>query len=92
MIHELFPSLTETASGSHPCCVVSVTYDRTSYFHGGNTGSNPVGDANKRNHFEDSTSFAARPQTSTYTSFFPSPGESSLTTLLCASRFSLLTA
>jgi hypothetical protein len=22
MIHELFPSLTETASGSHPCCVV----------------------------------------------------------------------
>src|SRR6266436_398593 len=30
MIHELFPSLTETASGSHPCCVVSVTYDRIS--------------------------------------------------------------
>jgi len=29
MIHELLPSLTETASGSHPCCVVSVTYDRT---------------------------------------------------------------
>jgi hypothetical protein len=46
MIHELFPFLTETASGSHPCCVVSVTYDRPSYFHGGNTGSNPVGDAN----------------------------------------------
>jgi hypothetical protein len=45
MIHELFPSLTETASGSHPCCVVSVTYHRPSYFHGGNTGSNPVGDA-----------------------------------------------
>jgi hypothetical protein len=22
MIHELFPSLSETASGSHPCCVV----------------------------------------------------------------------
>ncbi len=44
MIHELLPSLTETASGSHPCCVVSVTYDRT-HFHGGNTGSNPVGDA-----------------------------------------------
>jgi hypothetical protein len=35
MIHEAFPYLTETASGSHPCCVVSVTYDRTSYFHGG---------------------------------------------------------
>ncbi len=45
MIHELFPSLTETAFGSHPCRVVSVTYDRTSCFHGGNTGSNPVGDA-----------------------------------------------
>ena len=27
---------TETASGSHPCCVVSVTYDRTSSFHGDN--------------------------------------------------------
>ena len=46
MIHELFPSLTETASGSHPCCVVSVTYDRTQCFHGGNTGSNSVRDAN----------------------------------------------
>ena|SRR5215475_716407 len=28
MIHEAFPTLTETASGSHPCCVVSVTYAR----------------------------------------------------------------
>jgi hypothetical protein len=45
MIHEAFLTLTETALGSHPRCVVSVTYDRTSYFHGGNTGSNPVGDA-----------------------------------------------
>src|SRR5260370_41922304 len=44
MIHELLLSPTETASGSHPCRVVSVTYDRT-HFHGGNTGSNPVGDA-----------------------------------------------
>jgi hypothetical protein len=46
MIHEAFPFLTETASGSYPCCIVSVTYDRTQCFHGGNTGSNPVGDAN----------------------------------------------
>ena len=46
MIHELFPSLTETASGSHPCCVVSVTFDRTQCFHGANAGSNPAGDAN----------------------------------------------
>src|SRR6266849_7958473 len=45
MIHELLPSLTETASGSHPCCVVSVTYDRTQCFHGANAGSNPAGDA-----------------------------------------------
>ena len=46
MIHEDLPTLTETAFGSHPCCVVSVTYVRTHCFHGGNTGSNPVGDAN----------------------------------------------
>src|SRR5882762_7494808 len=45
MIHELLLSPTETASGSHPCCVVSVTYHRPSYFHGDNRGSNPVGDA-----------------------------------------------
>src|SRR5438309_9653553 len=45
MIHELLLSTTETASGSHPCCVVSVTYHRPSYFHGGNTTSNSVGDA-----------------------------------------------
>ena len=45
MIQEAFPCLTETASGSHPCSVVSVAYDQTSFFHGGNTGSNPVGDA-----------------------------------------------
>ncbi len=44
MIHEPFPSLTETAFGSHPCRVVSVTYRETAPFHGGNTGSNFVGD------------------------------------------------
>jgi hypothetical protein len=31
MIHELLLSLTETSSGSHPCCVVSVTYHRPSF-------------------------------------------------------------
>jgi hypothetical protein len=46
MIHEALPTHTETAFGSHPCCVVSVTYVWTHCFHGGNTGSNPVGDAN----------------------------------------------
>src|SRR6266481_7115937 len=53
MIHELLLSPTETASGSHPCCVVSVTYHRPSYFHGGNTGSNPVGDANKIKYLQE---------------------------------------
>ena len=47
MIHELLPTLTETALGSHPRCVVSISYDEPKSFHGGNTGSNPVGDANK---------------------------------------------
>ena len=45
MIHELFPSLSETASGSHPCCVVSVPYGLVATFHGANAGSNPAGDA-----------------------------------------------
>ena len=43
MIRELLLTLTENALGSHPRCVVSVTYRKI--FHGGNTGSNPVGDA-----------------------------------------------
>src|SRR5580704_19684193 len=47
MIHETFLYLTETAFGSHPCRVVSATYRTLRPFHGGNTGSNPVGDANK---------------------------------------------
>ena len=36
MIQELFPSLIETASGSHPCRVVSVTYRKLRPFHRGN--------------------------------------------------------
>ena len=52
MIHEALPTLTETSFGSHPCCVVSVTYVRTHCFHGGNTGSNPVGAAKAFNHFQ----------------------------------------
>jgi hypothetical protein len=46
MIHETLLYLTETAFGSHPCRVVSATYLTLRPFHGGNTGSNPVGDAN----------------------------------------------
>jgi hypothetical protein len=45
MTHELVPHLTESASSSHPCRVVSVTYDQLRPFHGGSTGSNPVGEA-----------------------------------------------
>ena len=51
MIHEALPTLTETAFGSHPCCVVSVTYIRSHCFHGANEGSNPSGDANQFNDF-----------------------------------------
>ena len=36
MIHKAFPTLTETAFGSHPYCVVSVTYVTTHCFHRGN--------------------------------------------------------
>ena len=53
MIHETFLYLTETAFGSHPCRVVSVTYLQLRPFHGGNTGSNPVGDANLINHLRN---------------------------------------
>ena len=35
MIHEVFLCLTETAFGSHPCRVVSVTYRKLRPFHGG---------------------------------------------------------
>lgn len=35
MIHEALPTLTETAFGGHPYCVVSVTYVGTHCFHGG---------------------------------------------------------
>ncbi len=38
---------------SHPYRLVSMRYHRVSDFHGGNTGSNPVGDANKINNFHE---------------------------------------
>jgi len=57
MIREAFPTLTETAFRSHPRCVVSVTYVRTPDFHGGNTGSNPVGYANKIKNFSEIAAF-----------------------------------
>jgi len=87
MIHEAFPYLTETASDSHPCCVVSVTYDRPSYFHGGNTGSNPVGDANKIKDLSE-TSFFAGDTVGTH-KFYPlvfSPSRNIATTFPWARR------
>ena len=53
MIHETFPTVTETASGSHPSCVVSVTYAKAQCFHGVNAGSNPAGDARFLNKLQE---------------------------------------
>ena len=49
MVHEFFPKFTESDFGSHPRRMLSVSYVLFGPFHGGNTGSNPVGDANKIN-------------------------------------------
>jgi hypothetical protein len=49
MIRESLPALTETVLSSHPCCIVSISYEMSRPFHGGNTGSNPVGDAKSLN-------------------------------------------
>jgi hypothetical protein len=46
MVHESLPTTTTTLFGSHPRRVFSISYLLTGFFHGGNTGSNPVGDAN----------------------------------------------
>src|SRR5215471_6249668 len=46
MVHEPLPTATSYASRGHPRRVFSTRYLLTGYFHGGNTGSNPVGDAN----------------------------------------------
>ena len=48
MVHESLPTATKYAFGSHPRRVFSISYQITGFFHGGNTGSNPVGDANFR--------------------------------------------
>jgi hypothetical protein len=39
IIHEAFPTPTETAFGSHPRCVVSATYSLVAPFHGDDAGS-----------------------------------------------------
>ena len=40
------PTMPEVTFGRYPCRLVSTTYEKGNHFHGDNTGSNPVGDAN----------------------------------------------
>jgi hypothetical protein len=84
MIHEGFLKLTETHFGGHPCCVVSISYKLCGPFHGGNTGSNPVGDA-KSNQAVAAVSFGERGTLKVHSVFFWLL--IMLTTLLCAARF-----
>src|SRR5690242_2589726 len=53
MVHECVPAATSYAFRSHPRRVFSASYSLTGFFHGGNTGSNPVGDANKITNFRE---------------------------------------
>ena len=45
MVQLFVPSVPLCGLVSHPYRVVSISYRRVFHFHGGNTGSNPVGDA-----------------------------------------------
>jgi hypothetical protein len=58
--HECLPTVTESALGA-TCRVFSVSYELSHLFHGGNTGSNPVGDANKIKGFRNTTAFLHDP-------------------------------
>ena len=72
-------------------CVPVVQWPRTPPFHGGNTGSNPVGDANKIKHLAQTPQSYRRPITSNKPDRYsdaPFPGSNtSRATLLCAERF-----
>ena len=48
----------------YPCHLISTTYQALSHFHGDNTGSNPVGDANTINNLDELPIFAAGPKRS----------------------------
>ena len=65
MVHEFLPKFTESDFGSHPRRMLSVSYVLFGPFHGGNTGSNPVGDANKINNLADILEFLHGPIWST---------------------------
>ncbi len=49
----------------YPCRGVSLNYSELRHFHGGDTGSTPVRDANIQKHLQDPTISSARPETST---------------------------
>ena len=63
-INSPIPALTmpERVFGRYPCRLVSITYETDDRFHGDNTGSNPVGDANQFSWLEaaDDSSAPAR--------------------------------
>jgi acetyl esterase/lipase len=42
---EAVHAMSETAVRRYPCRQISITYHKSLHFHGGNAGSNPVGDA-----------------------------------------------
>jgi hypothetical protein len=48
----------------YPCREVSLNYNRSLLFHGGDTGSTPVRDANNFNHLRDLPISPARPEKS----------------------------
>ncbi len=52
----------EKVFGRYPCRLVSITYETDDHFHGDNTGSNPVGDANHINNLDDIPFLATGPQ------------------------------
>jgi hypothetical protein len=70
--------------------LVSITYKSKYLFHGGNTGSNPVGDANKIKNFRKTAAFLHGPIWSSY--FEATVFKTIFTSLLCAWRFCELTA
>ncbi len=80
----------------HPLRPRRLARPRTPPFHGDNTGSNPVGDANKIKDLPEIPKTAAGPKRSNKDFHFPtgpfSDLKTSLATLLCALRLMSVTA
>ena len=67
--------------------LVSITYKSKYLFHGSNTGSNPVGDANKIKNLLETLFFAGDTLgTHNFQTVFFSPSRSIATTFPCARR------